>query len=104
MFKAAQFIVRNKFVLIGAAVVGFLVFGRNGDEPKKVSPWGTDSAQAAAQSANTSLSDKALGAVAVAAKDYAGVDVAKVMPGTLRKDTVDNWQSTGEAAKKANGN
>lgn len=104
MFKAAQFIVRNKFVVIGAAVVGFLVFGRDGDETKKVNPWDNDTAQAAAHSANTSLSDKALGAVAVAAKDYAGVDVEKVMPGTLRKDAVDNWQSAGEAAKKANGN
>jgi hypothetical protein len=104
MFRAVQFIVRNKFVFIGAAVAVFLVFGRGGEPPKAVNPWGTDSVQQAAVAANESMSDKAVGAVASAAKDYAGVDVGKVLPGNLRKTTVDNWQQTGEAARKANGN
>jgi hypothetical protein len=112
MFRAAQFIVRNKFVAIGAVAVGLLVFGRGNDEAKSVSPWDTDAAQQAAASANESLAGKALGKVAGAAKDYAGVDVGKVMPGVmpsvvpanLRKQTTDNWQQTGDAARRANGN
>lgn len=104
MFKAAQFLVRNKFVLIGAVAVGFIVFGRDGEEGKPVNPWGSDAVQAAQSSANESLSEKAFGAVAVAAKDYAGVDISGVAPDKLRKDTLDNWQKTGDAAKRANGN
>ena len=104
MFKAAQFVVRNKIVLVGAAVVGFIVFGRNGDETKPVSPWGTDQAQAAARSSSESFSDKALVAVAGAAKDYAGVDISGVAPDKLRKETLENWEKTGDAAKRANGN
>lgn len=104
MFRAVQALVRNKFIVIGAAALAFMLFGRSGDEVKKVNPWGSDAAQQAAISANTSLSDKALGAVAGAAKDYAGVDVGKVIPGNLRKDTIENWEKTGEAAKRANGN
>lgn len=105
MFRAAQFIVRNKVVAIGALALGVIVFGRGGGEHKAVNPWGSDSAQAAAASANESLSDKAIGAVAGAAKTYAGVDIEKVLPGSkLRADTLDNWQRTGEAARKANGN
>jgi len=104
MFRAVQFVVRNKFVFIGAAVAVFLMFGRGGEAPKAANPWGTDAAQQAAVAANESLTDKAVGAVAGAAKDYAGVDVSKVVPGNLRKTTVDNWQQTGDAARKANGN
>lgn len=104
MFKAAQFIVRNKFVVIGAAALGVIVFGGSG-ENRAVSPWGSDSAQAAAASANESFTSKTLGAVAGAAKTYAGVDLDKILPGSkLRADTIDNWQRTGEAARKANGN
>jgi len=104
MFRAVQVIVRNKFLVIGAAAVAFLVFGRSGDEVKSVSPWGSDSAQQEAASANTPLSEKAFGAVAGAAKTYAGVDISGVAPDKLRKDTLDNWSRTGEAAKQANGN
>jgi len=104
MFKAAQFLVRNKFVLIGAAALAFLAFGRNGNENKPINPWGSDAAQAAQASASESLSAKAFGAVSGAAKQYAGVDIAGVVPDKLRKDTVDNWEKTGEAARRANGN
>jgi len=109
MYRAAQFIVRNKVVVLAAAVGLFLVFGRTGDTVKKASPWDNDAAQAEAASSNQSLTSKAVGAVAGAAKDYAGVDVSKVLPEgvnptKLRDDTVNNWQSVGEAAKKANGN
>lgn len=104
MFRAAQFVVRNKFVLIGAMALGFIAFGRNGDESKPVSPWGTDAVQSAARADSESLSEKAFGAVAGAAKQYVGVDISGVAPDKLRKDTLQNWQQTGEAAKRANGN
>lgn len=103
MFRAAQFIVRHKIAVIAVVAVGFIVFGRDG-EVKKVNPWDSDAAQQAAVDSNTGLADKAIGAAAGAAKQYAGVDVGKVLPGNLKKDTVDNWQSAGEAAKRANGN
>ncbi|MFA7588427.1 MAG: hypothetical protein WCY11_19945, partial [Novosphingobium sp.] len=91
MFKAAQFVVRNKVVLVGAAVVAFMVFGRNGDEPAKISPWDTDTARAAAASSRVSVTDKAFGAVAGVAKDYAGVDISSVAPNKLRDDTLNNF-------------
>ena len=104
MFKAAQFIVRHKVGVVAVAAIAFVVFGRVGNETKTASPWDTDSAQAAAADANTSLADKAIGAAAGAAKQYAGVDVGKVLPGSLKKQTVDNWEAAGDAAKRANGN
>lgn len=58
MFRAVQFVVRNKFVVIGAAVAIFVIFGRNPDEGKPVNPWGSDSVQAAQVSANEPLSEK----------------------------------------------
>ena len=103
MFRAAQFVVRHKLVVAAVGVAAYAVFGRGG-EVKTANPWGTDTAQQAATEANTSLADKAIGAAAGAAKQYAGVDVDKVLPAKLRQDTVDNWQSAGEAAKRANGN
>jgi len=103
MFKVAQIVVRHKLVVAAVAVAAYAVFGGKG-EVKKVNPWDTDSAQAAASEANTSLTDKAIGVAAGAAKHYAGVDVDKVLPGKLRQDTVDNWQAAGDAAKRANGN
>ena len=104
MFKAAQFIVRHKIGAVAVAAIAVVVFGRGGDEQKPVNPWGTDAAQQAANEANTSMADKAIGMAAGAAKQYAGVDVGKVLPGSLRKDTVDNWQAASDAAKRANGN
>jgi hypothetical protein len=104
MFRAAQFIVRHKIGVVAIAAIAFMVFGRSGNEHKAASPWDTDSVQQAAADANTSLADKALGAAAGAAKQYAGVDVEKVLPGTLKKQTVDNWQSAEDAARRANGN
>lgn len=103
MFRAAQFIVRHKVGVVAVVAVGVFVFGR-GEQPKAVNPWDTDAVQQAASDSNRSLADKAIGVAAGAAKDYTGVDVGKVLPGNLRKDTVDNWQSAGEAAKRANGN
>lgn len=103
MFRAAQFIVRHKIGVIAVVAVGVFIFGRGGEE-KKVNPWDSDAVQAEASESNRSLADKAIGAAAGAAKQYGGVDVGKVLPGNLRKDTVDNWQSAGEAAKRANGN
>ena len=104
MYRAAQFVVRNKFVLIALAGGLFLLFGRGGEEQKPVNPWGSDSVQAAQASANRSVSDKAFGAVAGAAKSYAGVDISGVAPGKLARQSNDNWASAGEAAKRANGN
>jgi hypothetical protein len=103
MFKAAQFVVRHKIGVVAIVAIGFVVFGR-GNETKPVNPWGTDASQQAASEANTGLADKAIGVAAGAAKQYAGVDVEKVLPGSLHKDTVDNWQSAGDAARRANGN
>lgn len=104
MFRAVQLVVRNKFVLIAVVAVAFIVFGRNGNEGKSINPWDSDSAQAAQASANESYSQKAFGAVAGAAKDYAGVDISGVAPDKLRSQTVDNWKKTGEAAERANAN
>ena len=104
MFRAAQFIVRHKIGVIAVIAIGVVMFGRGNDQPKAASPWDSDAVQQAAADSNTSLADKAIGAAAGAAKQYAGVDVGKVLPGNLKKDTVDNWQSAGEAAKRANGN
>ncbi|MBC2666188.1 hypothetical protein H7F51_11735 [Novosphingobium flavum] len=105
MFKVAQFLVRNKLVLIGAVAIGFMVFGRNASDDKPVNPWGDHAAQTAqASSSGDSMTGKAFGVVAGAAKQYAGIDIGGVAPDKLRQDTVDNWQKTGDAAKQANGN
>ncbi|MFC3174146.1 hypothetical protein ACFOD9_07780 [Novosphingobium bradum] len=104
MFRAAQFLVRHKIGVVAVVAIGVVVFGRGGDERKAVNPWGTDAAQQAASDAQVSLADKAIGVAAGAARDYAGVDVGKFLPGSLKKDTVDNWQSAGDAARRANGN
>jgi len=108
MFRAAQFIVRHKVGVVAVVAIGVFVFGRGG-EGKQVNPWDSDSAQAAASASQTSLAGKAIGAAAGAAKDYAGVDVGKVLPASLQpqklqQDTVNNWQAVGDAAKRANGN
>jgi len=103
MFRAAQFIVRHKIGFIAVVGVRVFVFGRGGDD-KAVNPWDSDAVQASSVQSNTSIADKALGAAAGAAKQYAGVDVNKVLPGKLKQDTVDNWQAAGDAAKRANGN
>ena len=63
MFRAAQFIVRHKIGVVAIAAIAFMVFGRSGNEHKAASPWDTDSVQQAAADANTSLADKALGAL-----------------------------------------
>ena len=104
MFRAAQFIVRHKIGVVAVVAIGVFVFGRGNNDAKPVSPWDSDAAQQAAVASNTSLADKAIGAAAGAAKHYAGVDVGKVLPARLQKDTVDNWQAAGDAAKRANGN
>jgi len=104
MFRAAQFVVRHKIGVVAVIAIGVVVFGRSG-ERQAVNPWDTDAVQQVAHDANTSLADRAIGAAAGAAKQYAGVDLGKVLPGSaLRKDTVDNWQATGDAARRANGN
>lgn len=103
MFKVAQAIVRHKVLVVGALVVGFVVFGQDGDEAKPSSPWGAQTAQQASAS-GPSMTDKAFGVVAGAAKDYAGVDIGAVAPDKLRKSTVANWENTADAARKANGN
>lgn len=104
MFGAARWVVRHKILVIGAGAIGFLFFSQGGDERKSVSPWGSESAQQAAVSHNTPLSEKAFGAVAGAAKDYAGVDISAINPAKLQKSTTENWQSAADAAKRANGN
>jgi len=103
MFRATQFIVRHKIGFVAVVATGVFMFGRGGEQ-KAVKPWDSDAAQASVVQANTSIADKAIGVAAGAAKQYAGVDVYKVLPGTLRKDTVDNWQATGDAVKRANRN
>jgi len=102
MFRAAQIVVRHKVLVVGALAVGFMVLGRNENEDKPVSPWATQSVAEAA--AKPSLTDRAFTAVAGAAKDYAGIDIGGVAPDKLRKSTVENWDNTADAARRANGN
>lgn len=105
MFGVARLVVRYKVLVIGALVAGFLFMG-GGDESKApVSPWDAGSGEAVAASTDKdSLTGKAFDAVAGATKDYAGVDISAVNPAKLRKATVDNWHSVGDAAKNANHN
>jgi hypothetical protein len=100
MFGIAQFIFRNKIVLIALVGVGYFLFAGQKEAPKPSSPWSAGAATQGASSAGskTSMTDKVL-KVADSAAKYAGVQ--DYTPGALKDQAVGNMNKTENALTKA---
>ncbi|MCW1402582.1 hypothetical protein OKA06_09660 [Novosphingobium sp. MW5] len=103
MYRAAQWVVRHKVLVVAIGAAGFIFFGGNKEQPKPANPWSSASAEevtvvrgSSSSGQKKSLTDKAIGAVSGVAKDYVGVDIGGV------KETNDqNWAAVTDATKKA---
>ncbi|MEO7384561.1 MAG: hypothetical protein ABIU18_06470 [Novosphingobium sp.] len=90
-------------VAIGAAV--FIFFGGRDEPAKPVNAWAVNAPDQVVQSTSSkkdSLTSKAFGVVAGAAKKYANVDIGGVNPAKLQEQTVGSFQSAEGGMKKAN--
>ncbi len=100
MYRVAQWVVRHKVLVVAVGAAGFIFFGGNKEEQKPANPWSagqsSEVAVVGSSGAKKSLTDKAIGVVSSAAKEYVGVDIGGV------KDTNDqNWAAVTDATKKA---
>ncbi|MEJ6009447.1 hypothetical protein [Novosphingobium aquae] len=101
MYRVAQWVVRHKVLVVAVGAAGFIFFGGNKEDAKPANPWSAGTSEVAvsgssSSGAKKSLTDKAIGAVSGAAKEYAGIDLGEV------KETNDqNWASVTDATKKA---
>ena len=104
MFRIAQWVVQNKVSLVAICVAFFMVFGGKKEAPKPANPWSANVGQVAAAPQDKSLTDKAMGAVAGAAKKYAGVDIGVVDPTKEQESTRENLAAAEAGVRSANGN
>lgn len=102
MYRVAQWVVRHKVLVVAVGAAGFIFLGGNKEDAKPANPWSAGQTSDVAVSgssssgAKKSLTDKAIGVVSSAAKEYVGVDIGGV------KETNDqNWASVTDATKKA---
>lgn len=104
MFRIAQWIVQNKVSLVAICVAFFMVFGGKKEAPKPANPWSANVEQVAVAPQDKSLTDKAIGAVAGAAKKYTGVDIGVVDPAKVQESTKENFAAAEAGMRSANGN
>lgn len=105
MFSFAQWIVRHKVLMVAIGAAAFIFFGGRDEPVKPANAWAANVPVEAAQSSSSkkgSLTAKAYGAVAGAAKKYANVDIGGVNPTKLQEQTVGNFQNAEDGMKKAN--
>jgi hypothetical protein len=99
MFGIAQFVFRNKIVLIALVGVGYFLFAGQKEAPKPSSPWSARATSQTASSAGSksSMTDKVF-KVADSAAKYAGVQ--DFAPGALKDQAVGNMHKTQNALSK----
>lgn len=105
MFRFAQWIVRHKVLMVAIGAAVFIFFGGRDEPVKPANAWAVNAPVEVAQSSSSkknSLTSKAFGAVAGAAKKYANVDIGGVNPAKLQEQTVGNFQNAEDGMKKAN--
>jgi len=106
MFKFAQSIVRHKVGVIAVIAFAVVLFSRDGQDQqaKPSSPWAAQSEPTpsfAAKKEEDGLVSGMVGKAATAASDYLG-EATGINPAELKENTVDNWNNTADAMKKAN--
>ena len=108
MFRFAQWIVRHK-VLAVALVAAIFIFTGGGkkEEAKPANPWSANAPEQVAVAApakkSDSMTSKAFGVVAGAAKKYANVDIGGVNPAKLGETTKQSFEQASDTMKQANG-
>ncbi len=107
MFRFAQWIVRHK-VLAVALVAAVFIFTSGGkkEDAKPANPWSAkvpEPVAVAAPSKDASVTSKAIGLVAGAAKKYANVDIGGVNPAKLGDTTKASFEKASDSMKNANG-
>ncbi len=107
MFRFAQWIVRHK-VLAVAVCAAFFIFTSGGDKEnaKPANPWSAnvpEQVAVASSPKDASVTSKAFGVVAGAAKKYANVDIGGVNPAKLGETTKQSFEQASDSMKQANG-
>ena len=102
MYRAAQWVVRHKVLVVAIGAAGFIFFGGNKEETKPANPWSSASAsevtvtRGSSSGDKKSLTDKAIGAVSGVAKEYVGVDI-----GGGKGTNDQNWAAGTNPTKEA---
>jgi len=107
MFRIAQWIVRHKVLAIAVCAAVFIFAGGGKKEDAKpANPWAAnvpEQVAVATPSKDASVTSKAIGLVAGAAKKYANVDIGGVNPAKLGETTKQSFEQASDSMKKANG-
>ncbi len=105
MFGFAQWIVRHKVLMVAIGAAVFIFFGGRDEPVKPANAWAVNSTVQVADSTSSkkgSLTAKAYGVVAGAAKKYVNVDIGGVNPKKLQEQTVGNFENAENGMKNAN--
>ena len=106
MFGFARWVTQHKVLVVAVFAAFFIFFGGKQEEVKPANPWSANAPEQVAVTSSSkkdSMTDKAFGVVAGAAKKYADVDISGVDPKKLQESTVSNFQGAEDGMKKANG-
>lgn len=102
MFRAAQWVVRHKVLVVGVGAAAWIFAGGGNKEPvKPANPWAagaSEQVQLGQPKDKGSFTDKAIHVVSGGVKKVTGMDIEEV-----KETNTQNWAAATDATKKANG-